>query len=289
MASAPRSRRRRAQDERDRRVWPTARISCTLPLLERPSIASRAASRRSSVTVIAPAPLPVPFEAPRLRSAALAPSRPSAERVCLESFEMVCFSRAPAWAFLTFLRAVSRCFCVANAPHSLVVVDPLPRATTRDAHRRMATVSEDDIIHLVGGMPGAVVVTTSEANGAPAVAWGDSFFFYDPDDRAEDRRLPFATIVTKDYAGFDTASELSRPGVFRLNIADEQARRVRRLLLGKGAVVAHRFDQPVERESRLGLLLLDEGNSLQRLASPAAPNSFRIYGTPDRSSARFSR
>src|SRR5215204_2489206 len=203
----------------------------------------------------------------------------------LGEFEMVCFSRAPAWAFLTFLRAVSRCFCVANAPHSLVVVDPLPRATTRDAHRRMATVSEDDIIHLVGGMPGAVVVTTSEANGAPAVAWGDSFFFYDPDDRAEDRRLPFATIVTKDYAGFDTASELSRPGVFRLNIADEQARRVRRLLLGKGAVVAHRFDQPLaielddERESRLGLLLLDEGNSLQRLASPAAPNSFRIYGT----------
>lgn len=31
--------------------------------------------------------------------------------------------------------------------------------------------------------------------------------------------MPFATIVTKDYEGFDTASDLSRPGVYRLNIA----------------------------------------------------------------------
>lgn len=60
----------------------------------------------------------------------------------------------------------------------------------------------------------------SEENGAPEIAWGDSFFFYDPDDDTPaDRRLPFATIVTKDYDGFDTRSELNRPGVFRLNIA----------------------------------------------------------------------
>ena len=30
--------------------------------------------------------------------------------------------------------------------------------------------------------------------------------------------MPFATIVTKDYTGFDTASDLNRPGVFRLNV-----------------------------------------------------------------------
>ena len=62
-------------------------------------------------------------------------------------------------------------------------------------------------------------VTASEANGAPEAAWGDSFFFYDPDGDAANRRMPFATIVTQDYDGFDTASDLNRPGVFRLNIA----------------------------------------------------------------------
>lgn len=30
--------------------------------------------------------------------------------------------------------------------------------------------------------------------------------------------FPFATIITKDYDGFDVASNLSRDGVFRLNI-----------------------------------------------------------------------
>jgi hypothetical protein len=41
---------------------------------------------------------------------------------------------------------------------------------------------------------------------------GDVFFFYGKDDR-----FPFATIVTKDN-GFDNASKLDRPDIFRLNI-----------------------------------------------------------------------
>jgi hypothetical protein len=83
--------------------------------------------------------------------------------------------------------------------------------------RRM---TQDDVIAFVTGLPGVVAETASEASGAPEVAWGDSFFFYDPDgDAPADRRMPFATIVTKDYDGFDTASDLNRPGVFRLNIA----------------------------------------------------------------------
>lgn len=40
---------------------------------------------------------------------------------------------------------------------------------------------------------------------------GDSFFFYDPT-----RKFPFATLVTSD--AHDKASDLERPGVFRLNI-----------------------------------------------------------------------
>jgi Family of unknown function (DUF6194) len=80
-------------------------------------------------------------------------------------------------------------------------------------------VTEDEIIAFVSGLPGVAHTVASEANGAPQVSWGDSFFFYDPDGTRQDaRRLPFATIVTQDYAGFDTLSNLDRPGVFRLNV-----------------------------------------------------------------------
>jgi uncharacterized protein DUF6194 len=40
---------------------------------------------------------------------------------------------------------------------------------------------------------------------------GNSFFFYDPD-----RKFPFATLVTND--DYDSASNLNRSSVFRLNI-----------------------------------------------------------------------
>ena len=76
-----------------------------MPIFERPLISSRAASRRSSVTVMAPAPVPVPREAPRFRAAAFAPSRPSADRVLLDRFAIVRLLREADWAFLTFLRA----------------------------------------------------------------------------------------------------------------------------------------------------------------------------------------
>lgn len=46
---------------------------------------------------------------------------------------------------------------------------------------------------------------------------GDQFFFYDPDRNIpHDRRQPFATLVHSD--AHDTASNLSREGVYRLNI-----------------------------------------------------------------------
>jgi hypothetical protein len=66
---------------------------------------------------------------------------------------------------------------------------------------------------------GVDVVVASKENGAPDVAWGDTFFIYDPDRNLPDpKRFPFATIVTQDYGEFDSASNLNRPGVFRLNI-----------------------------------------------------------------------
>jgi hypothetical protein len=75
-------------------------------------------------------------------------------------------------------------------------------------------VTEEELIEHGRSLAGVAVQTADEASGAPAVAWGDSFFFY-----GDERLHPFATIVIKDYDGFDTASDLDRPGVFRLNAA----------------------------------------------------------------------
>ena len=48
---------------------------------------------------------------------------------------------------------------------------------------------------------------------------GDTFFIYDPERNLEGKQqFPFATIVAKDYGEFDNASQLDRPGVFRLNV-----------------------------------------------------------------------
>ena len=47
-------------------------------------------------------------------------------------------------------------------------------------------------------------------------AQGATFYFYNPPDLEPDHRFPFATLVTSD--AFDQFSNLSRPGVFRLNI-----------------------------------------------------------------------
>lgn len=80
-------------------------------------------------------------------------------------------------------------------------------------------MTEDEIIRFAAALPGVEVVTASEGDGSPEVAWGDSFIFYDPENVPADRRFPFATIVTKDYGGFDEASDLNRDGVFRLNVS----------------------------------------------------------------------
>jgi hypothetical protein len=67
--------------------------------------------------------------------------------------------------------------------------------------------------------PGVDVQIASKENGAPEIAWGDTFFIHDPERNLEgSRRFPFATIVTQDYGDFDDKSNLNRPGVFRLNV-----------------------------------------------------------------------
>jgi hypothetical protein len=73
--------------------------------------------------------------------------------------------------------------------------------------------------YITDTLDGVDVVVASREAGSPELAWGDTFFSYDPGRQLPPaRRFPFATIVTKDYGEFDCASQLDRPGVFRLNI-----------------------------------------------------------------------
>lgn len=86
--------------------------------------------------------------------------------------------------------------------------------------RNNFAVDEDSIRRYIASTYEGVEVTiASEDNGAPEVSWGDTFFICDPHhDLPQHKQFPFATIVTKDYGDFDNASNLDRPGVFRLNI-----------------------------------------------------------------------
>lgn len=77
-----------------------------------------------------------------------------------------------------------------------------------------------ELVERLRSLDGVVVDVASEGSGAPEVAWGDVFCFA---GRAADGTLAqrgmFATVVTKDYPGFDDRSALSDPEAFRLNVA----------------------------------------------------------------------
>lgn len=98
------------------------------------------------------------------------------------------------------------------------------RSLTGHVNDTLEGMTESDIITFVSAMPGVVAMTIEPGSETPELAWGDTFIYYDPDGTLESHpRQPFATVVTKDYEGFDTASDLNRPGVFRLNIAAGRA------------------------------------------------------------------
>lgn len=81
-------------------------------------------------------------------------------------------------------------------------------------------MDEEEIIALVAGLGSVRVDRAGKDNGAPEVAWGDTFLTYAPGGRVSGRGFqPFVTVVTKDHPGFDTASDLGREGVFRVNVA----------------------------------------------------------------------
>ncbi len=78
-------------------------------------------------------------------------------------------------------------------------------------------MTEDEIRSFVARtFSEARIVIGSAESGSPEISWGDTFFFYGKKETPG--AFPFATIVTKDYGEFDNASNLNRPGIFRLNI-----------------------------------------------------------------------
>lgn len=76
----------------------------------------------------------------------------------------------------------------------------------------------EEIISFVAGLDGVLTVTPASGDGSPEISWGDAFFYYSADGVTPATAQPFATIVTKDYPGDETA-RLDRPGAFRVNIA----------------------------------------------------------------------
>ena len=101
-------------------------------------------------------------------------------------------------------------------------------------------MTETELIHYVSGLSGVVTFTASEESGGPASAWGDTFFFYDPEgDLPDNRRLPFATLVVHDYADWDTDSQLDRDGIFRVNVAAGRSSFERLLGYSPAAQAAH--------------------------------------------------
>jgi hypothetical protein len=69
-------------------------------------------------------------------------------------------------------------------------------------------------------------IATTFAGVQPVDAWGDTFFFYNP-DRPRADEIYFATLKSKDDESkgeeYDNASDLNRPDVFRLNIGISKA------------------------------------------------------------------
>ena len=104
--------------------------------------------------------------------------------------------------------------------------DPSPRLT------------EHELRDLLGGLPDVVTDVAGPDTGAPEIAWGDTFFSVAPAG-AGPSRMPFATIVVKDYPGHDEAAHLDRPGSFALNIGVGRALFAALLGFGPAAYPEH--------------------------------------------------
>jgi hypothetical protein len=118
-----------------------------------------------------------------------------------------------------FLREATKAPAIVNSV-SLSAFLPL-LYFLRDCRRLLVTrighaMNQQEITDFLLALGHVTVLVASEANGSPPQAWGDTFFFMTDTD-GEAQKMPFSTIVTRDYKGFDEASQLDRGGLFRLN------------------------------------------------------------------------
>jgi hypothetical protein len=97
-----------------------------------------------------------------------------------------------------------------------------------------------EIVDVVSGFEGALVVIPREGSGSPELAWGDAFFYYAPDGVMPERTQPYGTIVTKNYPD-DEESRLDEPGRFRVNIHVGRDRAPQIVVAGASAADADVF------------------------------------------------
>jgi len=78
-------------------------------------------------------------------------------------------------------------------------------------------MTQDEIRAFFAAEPAVHIQVAGPGDGSPELAWGDTFIYLRDRDGAPNK-MPFATIVIKDYDGFDSESRLARGGLFRLNL-----------------------------------------------------------------------
>ena len=112
-------------------------------------------------------------------------------------------------------------------------------------------MTEDEIKAFVADLPGTAILTAGPENGAPKSPRLARSSPSDPEGDPEARLHPFATLVTQNYPGFDTLSQLDRPGVFRLNLAVGRDRYTELLkaTVPQSTIVAHGRDRS-QRQTR---------------------------------------
>jgi hypothetical protein len=113
-----------------------------------------------------------------------------------------------------FKRATSR-YGVKTEQRTLVLDRKFDR--WRKTGEYVMPVTQDDIRMHLGAHSEVLVQIAGTGDGSPEIAWGDTFF-YVRNANGEPPKMPFATIVTKDYESFDCDSNLNRGGLYRLNM-----------------------------------------------------------------------
>lgn len=108
-----------------------------------------------------------------------------------------------------------------------MALGPLDPRTVMDASdavvhvpvgKRGQVLTQERLREMIGAIPDVAVELAGPKTGAPEIAWGDTFFTNQQSGDGQQGRMPFATIVTKNYPDFDEVSELDRPETFGLNL-----------------------------------------------------------------------